>query len=571
MATSSGHVSPWRYITAFGALVALVYGLVFFTGDGGLTPRLGIDLQGGTRVTLEARTESGAEAPREQLVQAQEIIQTRVDGLGVSGAEVVLDGSNIVITVPGEDGDQARTLGQTAELRFREVIGQPIAAAPPVDPAAPAPESVVPQSPAPAETPQGAGPVIATPVAPVAQTSPLDTPTPTPAPEPAAPAPDATATDAPADPAAAAAIEEARATWQSTDPVVQQQALLDLDCSAVDPLRGYDDPSLPLVACNQEGTAKYLLSPNITDSQGNVLEGTMIAGAQSQPAPGGIGTDVSLSWTSEGAAIWGDYTSNNVGALAAFVLDGEVVSAPQVNGPIYGDTQISGDFTPEEAAELAGVLRYGALPLSFTSSEAQTVSATLGIASLQAGLIAIGIGLVVVLVYCLAYYRVLGLFIALSVVLGAVIIYGALVLLGRWIGFAVDLPGMAGFVIAIGIAADSFVLFFERLKDEVRSGRTFRSSVPRAWARTRQTVLVANAVTFLAAVVLYVLAAGQVKGFAFTLGLATVLDLIVVFMATHPLVEVMSGSKLFNKPAFSGVGEIGKKRVPVASATGGSA
>lgn len=583
MATSPGQIRPWRYLASFVGVVGVLYSLVFFTGDGSAIPKLGIDLQGGTRVTLEARTETGAEAPREQLLQAQAIIQDRVDGLGVGGSEVVLNGNNLTITVPGDDGEQARSLGQTAQLRFREVIGTPVPAAPAADPdatdpnatdpepaaPAPAPAESAPAEPAPADAPQGAGaPVVTDEVAPASLSTPLDAapPEPTPAPEPAPDEGSATP-EAPADPELAAAIEQARELRQnpdllSTDPAVQQAAVQaafeSLDCAANDPLQGYDDPTLPLVACDQEGTAKYLLSPNITDSQGRSLEGTMIAGAQAQPAQGGIGTVVSLSWTSEGAAIWGDYTTNSVGQNTAFVLDGEVVSAPTINGPIFGDTQIEGQFTAEEAQDLASILRYGSLPLSFTSSEAQTVSATLGLASLQAGLIAGGIGLIAVFIYCLAYYRVLGLLTILSLVLSGLVVYAVLILLGRWIGFTLDLAGVAGFIVAIGITADSFVIFFERLKDEVRGGRSFRSAVPRAWVRARRTILAADAVSFLAAVVLYVLAVGQVKGFAFTLGLSTVLDLIVVFLVTHPLVALASKNKIFSSTRLSGLGTVAR-------------
>jgi preprotein translocase subunit SecD len=593
VANNPGQIRPWRYLASFVGVVAVLYSLVFFTGDGSLTPKLGIDLQGGTRVTLEARTETGAEPPREQLVQAQEIIQQRVDGLGVGGSEVVLDGSNLTITVPGDDGEQARSLGQTAQLRFRPVIAGPVPAgapltdpAAPVDPGAPvdpaAPETAAPADPAappatdapapdaPApgapvtDTPQGAGaPTVRTDVEPVAQTAPLAAPvpptaepTPQPAPQPTPPATSPTA--APADPEVAAAIEEARAQRQdpalATDPTAQQLALAGLDCAANDPLQGYDDPTRPLVACDQDGTAKYVLGPQVTDSQGRLLESTMVAGAQAVPAQGGIGTVVSLQWTGDGVAIWGDYTTNNVGQAAAFVLDGKVVSAPTINGPIFGDTEISGQFTPEEAQDLAGVLRYGALPLSFTASEAQTVSATLGLASLQAGLIAGGIGLALVFVYCLFYYRLLGLLTILSLVLSGLIVYAVLVLLGRTIGFTLDLAGVAGFILAIGITADSFVIFFERLKDEMREGRTFRSAVPRGWVRARRTILAADAVSFLAAVVLYILAVGQVKGFAFTLGLSTVLDLIVVFLVTHPLVALASKSKRLSNPSVNGLG-----------------
>jgi preprotein translocase subunit SecD len=597
LATSPGRIRPWRYLGAFVAIVVVLYALVFLTGDGRPLPKLGIDLQGGTRVTLVARTETGGEPPREQLLQAQQIIEERVNGLGVTGAEVVLDGTNLTITVPGQEGEQARSLGQTAQLRFREVIGGPVAAATPnaadpnatapsgeptvpADPNAPAtatpapgaPASNAPASKAPAGSqnlpPQGlpaglgstgTGPdgVVRTDVAPVALSRPLvpaavpsaapsagaSAPAPTPAP--------ATPVATPADPAVAAAINEARQTRQSTDASVQAQALQALDCAATDPLRGYDDPARPLVSCNQDGTEKYVLGPSF-------LEGTQIATAQASQNTQGAGWVIDVTFKPEGAGIWGDYTSKNVGKNVAFVLDGEVVSAPTINGPIFGTTQITGQFNQASAQSLAGVLRYGSLPLSFVSSEAQTVSATLGLASLEAGLIAGAVGLALVFVYCLFYYRALGVLTILSLVLSGVVVYAVLVLLGRWVGFTLDLAGVAGFIVAIGITADSFVIFFERLKDEVREGRSFRSAVPRAWVRARRTILSADAVSFLAAAVLYVLAVGQVKGFAFTLGMSTVLDLVVVFLVTHPLVSLASNNRVFGSPSMSGLGSVAR-------------
>jgi preprotein translocase subunit SecD len=574
VAHTPGHIRPWRYLAAFVTVVAALYALVFFTGDGRPTPKLGIDLQGGTRVTLQPRTETGAEPPHEQLVQAQRIIEERVNGLGVSGAEVVIDGSNLLITVPGQEGEQARSLGQTAQLRFREVIGGPYAAqqpaAPPADPSAPqappgdpaAPPPAPDANPAPStEQPQGmGGPLVERDVAPVAHTAPLQDPPP-PTPEPAPPAPSTPA--APADPELAAEIDSARQLRQSTEPTLQETALLTLDCAARDPLRGYDDPTLPLVTCSQDGQEKYILGPSF-------LEGTEIASAQAVQNTTGVGWVVSLTFESQGASIWGEYTTNNVGKLVAFALDGEVVSAPRINQPIFGQTQIEGQFSQEDAERLAGVLRYGSLPLSFESSEAQTVSATLGLASLQAGLIAGAIGLALVFIYSLFYYRVLGLLLILSLALSAAIVYPVLVLLGRWIGFTLDLAGVAGFILAIGITADSFIIYFERLKDEMREGRTFRSAVPRGWVRARRTILSADAVSFLASAVLYMLAVGQVRGFAFTLGLSTVLDLVVVFLVTHPLIALAAKSRVFSNPGLSGLGEAARAGAARRRATAGA-
>jgi preprotein translocase subunit SecD len=596
VAPTPGRIRPWRHLGAFAGVVVALYALVFLTGDHRPSPKLGIDLQGGTRVTLTARTESGGEPPREQLLQAKSIIEQRVNGLGVSGAEVVLDGTNLTITVPGDKGDQARSLGQTAQLRFREVVGGPVAAAqaPPANPAVPpsgrptapaapdatatrepgapssgAPSSGAPASPAPTLPPQGAAApgepvrVDAGDVAPVALARPFVPAAPRTAP-PSAPvsasaaapptppaAPAGTSVATPADPAVANAINEARATRQSTDPSVQAAALQALDCAATDPLRGYDDPTKPLVSCNQEGTEKYVLGPSF-------LEGTQIATAQASQNTQGAGWVIDVTFKSQGTQIWGDYTSKNVGKNVAFTLDGEVVSAPTIQGPIFGTTQITGQFNQQAAQNLAGVLRYGSLPLSFESSEAQTVSATLGLASLRAGLIAGAVGLALVFVYCFFYYRALGVLTILSLVLSGVVVYAVLVLLGRWIGFTLDLAGVAGFIVAIGITADSFVIFFERLKDEVREGRSFRSAVPRAWVRARRTILSADAVSFMAAAVLYVLAVGQVKGFAFTLGMSTVLDLVVVFLVTHPLVALASNNRVFSSPAMSGLGSVAR-------------
>jgi preprotein translocase subunit SecD len=596
VAPPAGQIRPGRYLAFFLFIVVLLYALVFATPDHRASPKLGIDLEGGTRVTLTARTESGGVPPKESLEQARQIIETRVNGIGVQGTEVVLDGSNIVITVPGEGGEQAKDLGQTAQLRFREVVGQPI-------PAQPQPQQ---QQPQPTQPPASNAPPPASNAPPAASNAPTSgAPQGRPAPRAAQPSappsqPPASGTSgapaAPTDPLQACAqykkdfdtyaadvkagkessvsnaqlIQFGKACRQAPqlapskdgtvqpDQTVQQAAVEATTCTkgtqVGDPLVGNDDPKLPLVACDQDATAKYILGPSF-------LEGTQISDANSGVNPQGVGYVVNLNFKSEGSKIWADYTTANVGKQAAFVLDSQVVSAPEIREAISGgSTTISGGgqggFTADEARSLAEVLKYGSLPLSFASSEAETVSATLGLSSLRAGLIAGAIGLVLVFVYCLFYYRMLGLLTALSLVCSGVIVFAMLVLLGRWIGFTLDLAGVAGFIVAIGITADSFVVFFERLKDEIREGRTFRSAVPRAWIRARRTILSADAVMFLAAAVLYVLAVGQVKGFAFTLGMSTVLDLVVVFFVTHPLVALASKSKMLSDPRFSGLGAV---------------
>lgn len=571
MAPPAGHIRPARYLAFFVFIVVLLYTLVFATGDHRAAPKLGIDLQGGTRVALTARTETGQAPSRESLDQARQIIETRVNGIGVSGAEVVLDGNQVIITVPGEGGEQAKSLGQTAKLYFREVItAQPVQ--PRID--QPTPSSPAPATPSvPASPPSAQNPPSTAASAPAPQGRPAPVAAQQPSPSPAPPssssaAPPAAQPDAGTiDPKVAEEIRKAKEIRQKpviapsadgtapADPAAQQAALDATTCApgTKDPLVGNDDPKLPLAACDRDGNYKYILGPSF-------LDGTDIADASASLDSQGAGYVVLLEFESNGSKTWADYTTKNVNKQAAFVLDTEVVSAPTIEEPIVGgSTRISGGssgFKQSEATELANVLKYGSLPLSFESSETETVSATLGLSSMQAGLIAGGIGLVLVFIYCLFYYRLLGVLTILSLVLSAVIVFAILVLLGRWIGFTLDLAGIAGFIVAIGITADSFIIFFERLKDDVREGRSFRSAVPRAWVRARRTILSADAVSFLASAVLYALAVGQVKGFAFTLGMSTVLDLIVVFLVTHPLVVLASRSKVLSSPRFSGLGAI---------------
>ncbi|MBY4038534.1 protein translocase subunit SecD [Rhodococcus fascians] len=561
MAPSSGSVHPARYLAVFAVLMAAVYALVFFTGDKDPSPKLGIDLQGGTRVTLTARTPDGNAPSQDSLKQAQQIIETRVNGLGVSGSEVVIDGDNLVITVPGDDSSQARTLGQTARLFIRPVVGS---VAPSAGQATPGSPQTPTDPAAPADPTTAVDP--AAPAAPQSRVFPAQDPTtvdPTPAPTTGAPASDAPATDAPtsSDPAenaslsdadrAAQEIADAKALRQSEDQQIQQLAMQSLDCNAADPLAGNDDPALPLVACSTDGTAVYLLGPTIIDGQ-QIADAT--SGFDNQQAQ----FQVSLTFDSEGSNTWAQFTAANLQKQAAFVLDSKVISAPVIQGatPAGSATSITGNFNAQSASELANTLKYGSLPLSFVSSEAETVSATLGLASLEAGLIAGAIGLALVLVYCLLYYRALGLLTALSLALAGLVVYGILILLGRWISFTLDLAGIAGLIIGIGMTADSFVVFFERIKDEIREGRSFRSAVPRGWARARKTILSGNAVSFIAAAVLYVLAVGQVRGFAFTLGLTTILDVIVVVLVTWPLVNLASKSKFWSKPSVNGLGAV---------------
>jgi preprotein translocase subunit SecD len=624
VASPSTPVHPSRYLTVFLILVIGVYLLVFLTGDKRADPKLGIDLQGGTRVTLTARTPDGSRPTREALSQAQQIISDRVNGLGVSGSEVIVDGDNLVITVPGNDGSEARNLGQTARLYIRPVINALPAENGPLPnpqrlpgqhpgprlplgrhpggplPGGPVPGGPVPGGPAHGAVPGGAPAPGTAPTpgdgpaspgghapgapsggdtgglpgglpmpgdlplpgepAPAAQPRPYPMdpppspaqPTPAPAP-PAGPAP-IPVKPGPPDPRMALAerITKQREWRQSTNKGVQFVALqvMATQCNQEDILAGNDDPNLPLVTCDRDHKQAYLLAPSI-------ISGDQIANASYGFNQNNANYVVDLQFKSDASNTWGDYTASHIGTQTAFTLDSQVVSAPRIEEAIPGGrTQIHGDFTSDQARQLANVLKYGSLPLSFESSEAQTVSATLGLTSLRAGLIAGLIGLALVLLYSLMYYRVLGLLTALSLVASGAMVFAILVLLGRYINYTLDLAGIAGLIIGIGTTADSFVVFFERIKDEIREGRSFRSAVPRGWTRARRTILSGNAVTFLAAAVLYVLAIGQVKGFAFTLGLTVILDTVVVFLVTWPLIYLASKSTMLAKPAYNGLGAV---------------
>jgi preprotein translocase subunit SecD len=601
VASSSAPVHPARYLTLFLVMLIGVYLLVFLTGDKQAKPKLGIDLQGGTRVTLTARTPDGSAPTREALDQAQQIISDRVNGLGVSGSEVIIDGNNLVITVPGSDSSDARSLGQTARLYIRPVSyvipaqgqGQqpptegPPGAPPGAPPAVPGmPPGLPPIAPAPPGAPV-APPGDQTPASPAESPAPQPRPypqeppptpappTPAPPPTPGAPAPPGTpGIPVPPPPTPnrdvplAQRIADEKQLRQSADQQIQVLALQfqATRCGEDDVLAGNDDPNLPLITCSTDGTQVYLLDKSI------------ISGEQIDDATSGLDQQqgqyvVDLQFKGDASKVWADFTAANVGTQTAFVLDSKVVSAPEIREAIPGGrTQITGQFTQETARELANVLKYGSLPLSFESSEAETVSATLGLTSLRAGLIAGAIGIAMVLLYSLVYYRLLGLLTMLSLVTSGAMVFAILVLLGRYINYTLDLAGIAGLVIGIGTTADSFVVFFERIKDEVREGRSFRSAVPRGWARARKTILSGNAVGLLAATVLYFLAIGQVKGFAFTLGLTTILDIVVVFLVTWPLVFLASKSTTMAKPAFNGLGAVQQiareRRAAAAQATG---
>ena len=567
MATPSA-ARPGRTIAVLAVLTALIYGAIFFAapdsiGKHTLTlaekyqPRIGLDLEGGTSVILTPRrTKGSGSVPKDSLNQAVSIIRNRVDSFGVAESEVTTAGNNIVISIPGkQDKNILATVQQTAELRFRQVLVSGAGSATPVPSASPSPtasgtgtpSSSTSGTPSPSPTTSTNNAVV--PKALRKGVRAATTPTPTPTGSASAPAP---TTPVPTAPSA-----------DGITPALQQQFLA-LDCGDVEKVRselrtpGADDPKKPLVTCSEDGVEKYILAPaEVLGTDVKSASATLQTNNQGLATGGWV---VELNFTGSGKKKFADVTRRLFAEKGdknrfAIVLDGLSVSAPATNGVITnGNAEISGNFSQAEATDLANVLKFGALPLTFDPGEVQEVSATLGGDQLTAGLVAGIIGLLLVVMYSLLYYRGLGLVTVASLVVSSIITYGLVVLLGWQIGFRLSLAGIAGLIVAIGITADSFVVYFERIRDEVRDGKSLRVAVETGWARARRTILAADFVSFLAAMVLYVLSVGSVRGFAFTLGLTTLVDIVVVFMFTKPMLTILARTKFFGQGhRFSGL------------------
>ncbi|MEU6441943.1 protein translocase subunit SecD [Streptomyces sp. NPDC047046] len=555
---SSSQSKPGRALALIlVALVALTGGM-FLSGH--TTPRLGIDLAGGTSITLKAQNEPGQKnaVNKTNMDTAVDIINRRVNGLGVSEAEVQTQGNDhIVVNIPrGTNEKQAREqVGTTAQLYFRPVL-QVAAGTPAADPSASASPSAS-SSPSGKTSPSpkssagaGADGSTASPGAgssasagsgdaspqgrAVPQALKADS-------TPSASAKSDTKDDAKASPSPSA----------SAAPDDKTTALFgSLDCSnkaqRVKATTGVK-PTASMVACGNEGGqwAKYLLGPAEVEGK-NVSKADAVLDTQRNQ------WIVQMKFNGEGKKKFSSIT----GKLAqqqspmnqfAIVLDGDVVSAPSVSERLGGSAEISGSFSQESAKDLANVLSYGALPLTFHEETVTTVTAALGGEQLDAGLIAGAVGLALVIIYLVVYYRGLALIAVASLVVSGILAYTIMTLLGPGIGFALNLPAVCGAIVAIGITADSFIVFFERVRDEVREGRSLRPAVERGWPRARRTILVSDFVSFLASAVLFVVTVGKVQGFAFTLGLTTVLDVVVVFLFTKPLLTLLARRKFFSQ------------------------
>jgi preprotein translocase subunit SecD len=492
------------------------------------TPKLGLDLRGGTQVILSPSVAVGETLTPDQLNQTVAIIRQRVDGFGVAESEVTIqgtgNGAKIIVTIPGETSrtvvDQLKT---TAQLNFRPVLaidfGSPQASA--------SPTPSISDSASPSAAPSDSA-------TPAASTTPEPTPS----------------------PSVSVAPELLVPPIQSPDGSGDfADRFAALDCATSDILNGAtDDPAQYLISCEKDGSVKYALAP--ADLVGTDIE-SATAGL---PQQGAGGWQVDLQMTTDGAKKFADSTTK-LSALEspndqfAIVLDGVVISAPSVNEPILGGSAvISGSFTADEARALAQVLKYGALPVGLEVDEVQQISPTLGNDQLQAGLIAGGFGLLLVVIYLLLYYRALGVIAVVSLVAAAIMTYLVFVILGRGIGFTLTLSGVAGAIVAIGITADSFIIYFERIRDEIREGKRLRVAIDQGWIRARRTILAADFVSLLSAAILYYLSVGSVRGFAFTLGLITFVDIAVAFLFTRSLVTKLGNSKWMNSgSAWTGV------------------
>jgi preprotein translocase subunit SecD len=532
---------------------------------------LGLDLTSGTTVELRAVKPGGRPPTAADMQQAIQIMENRVNASGTTEAQVQQQGSDIInVSVPGQSSQQVVNLvSQTAELQFRQVLlaapNTGAVAAP--APASPTPvPSVTPSSPAstapsasatPSASAQAAGSAGRSggpqELARRARALPAASPSPSASGAPS-PAASAGATPPPA---------SATTTWQQAqgDPSLVSAAVKaqfnKLNCANRDWKQavGYSNEQwnirgIQTVSCGLVGGTMYKFALDKA-----YVVGKDIASASATPSTTSTSWDVLLNFKGTGTKQFGDLTTRMydkyTGSQAppnwlGVVLDGVVVSAPYVQTPTTGgNTQITGSFSQTEATTLANQLSYGALPLTFAQESVQSVSPQLGRDQLDAGLIAAALGLLLVVIYLLLYYRGLAIVAVFSLVIAGLIAYLSVIVLGKYQGFALSLAGIAGLIVAIGITADSFVVFFERLRDEVREGRSLRAAVERGWGRARRTILVSDTVSFLAAALLYYFAIGSVRGFAFTLGLTTIIDVVVVFTFTKPVMTLLARTKFF--------------------------
>ena len=582
-----------RPIIALLVLILALFGVLAggtIWRDASWTPKLALDLAGGTQIILTPKPTEGGQVTADTINQAIAIIRQRVDASGVAEAEISSQGGqNIVVSLPGDPAEQEeaiRLVSQSAQMQFRPVIfmgnPQPVATGT-VEPAAPADGT----TPAPTET----GAPQETP----ANRALPRTGTPAPAAPPADPA--APPADSAAPPADGSAPTEGELTQEQidqllgtagagagggaltkemlgqvtaqypslagtpSDPANVTQAQIDefnaLDCTNPANLTGGRDGAgdKPLVTCESSGVAKYILGP--VEVQGSSIDSATAGIATNQQGMSTGQWQVSLTLDNKGRQAQRALSERLVGLGCGdtacmnnqfgIVLDGLVIMAPYSSAIITdGRSAISGSLTRDTANQLASQLRFGALPMSFDVQSTEQISATLGSEQLRNGILAGVIGMLLVVVFMMWQYRALGLVTVASLLVAAALTYVTICILSWTQGYRLSLPGVTGLIVSIGVTADSFIVYFERVRDELREGRTLASAVENGWLRARQTIIASDAINLLAAVVLYFLAVGGVRGFAFTLGLTTIMDLLIVILFTHPMVSLLAKFKFFS-------------------------
>lgn len=487
----------WLGVITLGLLAILVGGILW--GGASWAPKLALDLEGGTQIILQPNVQDGAQASQEQLNQAVAIIRQRVDASGVSEAEVNTEGNNVVVSIPGEADEETRNrIEASAKLEFRPVLvaGEP------------------------SNTFVGED----------------GTATPYPTPDPALPSTPTAEPTSPSD-------------LSQVTPALQAQFQA-FDCAQPVEAGVVQPADQPIIACEADGSVKYILGPvevegsQITDAT-NGMRTTQSGATTGEWA-------VNLEFNGEGTEEFSKVTSRLNGLESpqnqfAIVLDNQVISAPQTLAVITdGKPEISGNFTQESSKTLADQLKYGALPISFTVQSSDQISATLGSSQLQIGILAGIIGLILVAIYTLFQYRMLGFVTIASLIIAGILTYLVIAILSWRSGYRLSLAGVAGLIVAIGFTADSFIVYFERIRDELRDGRGLESAVEAGWRRAQRTIYASKGVNLLAAVVLYALAVGNVKGFAFTLGVTTIIDVIVVVLFTHPMLQLLAQTRFFS-------------------------
>ncbi len=568
---------PGRALAALIALIVIM--LLALLGGNLFSPSqwhkdfrvgLGLDLSSGTELSMQATTLSGGIPTAADMNEAKTIILSRVNASGNTGAEVQTQGNDILnVSVPGKTTEQTEKLvSETALLNFRQtLLYQPYSATGNTTPATSASPSA---SASASPSPSASSTAKATPSPSASATSTASTSAKIVPAANSSASPTATASTSPSASASASpsAASTATAPTYFGDPsLVNKETLATFNkvtCKPGDTTQwkkeagytnpqDYDDPNVQIVSCDSSG-GKYALDVA-------KVPGTQISTAAAELSTTsnqwevlvtlkGAGATAFANLTAEQAAKYYSAASTNEDDFwldtIAVVLDGNVVTAPETNGAIPGGTfQVTGNFTQADATQLANVLQYGSLPLNFKILTADTVSASLGRAQLVGGLIAAAIGLGLVVIYSFLYYRGLGLVSVFSLVIAGTIALLAVMLLTKYQNFALELAGIAGLIVAIGITADSFVVFFERLRDEVREGKALRPAVEAGWKRARRTILVSDTVSFIAAVLLYYFSIGEVKGFAYTLGLTTIIDIVVVFLFTKPMVTLLARTRFY--------------------------